>query len=58
MELELARLRKELVEVKLDRELLMKFRRISRRRRGEICLDRGIATPVPRATLMCRVLDV
>ena len=38
-ELELARLRKELAEVKLERDLLKKVRRISRRSRGEICPD-------------------
>mgnify|MGYP003378616576 CR=1 FL=1 len=37
LELELARTRKELAEVKLERDLLKNVRRISRRSRGEIC---------------------
>lgn len=46
-EMELARLRKELAEVKLERDLLKSVRRISRRSRGEIRADRTIATSVP-----------
>ena len=39
LELELARTRKELAEVKLERDLLKNVRRISRRSRGEIRTD-------------------
>jgi|GEM_PF-325987 len=50
LEVELARTRKELAEVKLERDLLKNVRRISRRSRGEIRPDRGIATPVSRSS--------
>lgn len=54
LELELARPRKELADLKMERDLLKSLRRISRRSRGEIRADRRQTYPV---AAMRRVLD-
>jgi len=48
VEAENARLRRELASTKLDLEIVKKRRRISRRNRGEVRLDRRAARPVQR----------
>src|SRR5512139_830130 len=48
LEAENARLRKELTSTKLDLEIVKNRRRISRRSRGEVRLDRRASRSVPR----------
>ncbi len=55
-EIELARLRKELAEVKLERDLLKNVRRILRRSRGEYARIEELRQQHPVAAI-CRILD-
>lgn len=48
LEAENSRLRRELASTKLDLEIVEKRRRISRRNRGEVRLDRRVPRPVQR----------
>ena len=48
LEAENAWLRRELANAKVDLEIVKKRRHISRRSRGEICLDRDASRPVQR----------
>ena len=48
LEAENARLRRELASAKLDLDIVKRRRRISRRSRGEICLDGNTQRPVQR----------